>query len=109
MVGFWSFTSLQHLRSYQDQDGHRVAHSCRLHSAAPVGAQAAKIMMQYPTQWHYTNTEQTSSCSILLRLSIRLGCENYVSLWLDLTGNRTRDLTNVRHELSGELCEPTVP
>ena len=69
LVGCWSFTYLQHLRSYQDSE-----HSWWLYSAAILGNQAAGTMTWYPTQSHYPDTELTSVTStILLIPGARLG------------------------------------
>ena len=49
LIGSWSFTSWQHLRSYQD--GYRFT----LYSAAPT--QVTGTMTQRLTQLHYPDTE----------------------------------------------------
>ena len=42
-----------------------------LHSAAPLGNQAGRTMTWYPTQSHYSDTEPTSSCPILIMLNAK--------------------------------------
>ena len=52
-------------------------HSWWFYSAAPLSHQAANTMTWYLTQWHYTDTELTSPCLILLMQSTKLGSEKY--------------------------------
>ena len=63
------------------------AYSWRVYSAASLGHQAAGIMICYPTQSHYLDTEPTSPCDILKMMSARLGSDKYKfkSHWFDLT------------------------
>ena len=67
LVHCWSFTSLQHLRSYQG------------------------TMTQYPTQAHYPDTDVISPCRILLMPSTRLGSDKYqfykTLFWLERKPN----------------------
>ena len=52
-------------------------HSSRLYSAVPLWDQQIITMTWYPIQSHYSDTEPTSLCPILLKLSARLGSEKY--------------------------------
>ena len=61
LVGCWSFTSLQHLRSYQDRYWLVTMHT---HGVAP--PLKSGTMTQYPTQSHNHDTELTSRCSIIV-------------------------------------------
>ena len=64
------------------------AHSWQVYSAASLEDQAADIMICYPTQSHYTDTEPTSPSPILIMPSARLGSNKYQfeSLWFDSIG-----------------------
>ena len=56
------------------------AHSWRLYCTASLGHQTASTMTCYLTQSHYSDTEPTSRCPILIMPSIRLGrdkCQFY--------------------------------
>ena len=81
-VGWWSFKTWQHLRSYKNR--YSISDSVRSwwlynYSATNLGNQAAtaSTMTQYPTQSHYPDIELTSLCPILLMLSIKLGSDRY--------------------------------
>ena len=46
-------------------------------NAAPLGDQATGTMTRLPIQWHYSDTELSSPCFILVMSSIKLGSEKY--------------------------------
>ena len=66
-------------------------HSWWLYSADPLGEQATSTMTWCPTQSHYLDTEPTSPCTILLKLSTRLWSDMYqfLSHWFDSTSIQT--------------------
>ena len=80
------FTSKQHLRSYQN--GYRPV-TVRIHgdfySAAPLGDQAPITMICYPTQSHYSDTEPTSPCPIIIMPSTWLGSDKFQFYKFDST------------------------
>ena len=57
----------------------------QLYSAASLENQATSTMTWYPTQSHYSDTERTSPCPLLIMLSVWLGSDKYqyLSHWLD--------------------------
>ena len=76
LVACWSFTSLYHLRSYQNGYWLEMVHS-QLYYAASLWDQAAGTITRYPTQWHYPDIMLTSPCPILLMPSARLDSDKY--------------------------------
>ena len=83
LVDYWSFTSLQHLRSYQD--GHWLV---------TVYTHGDFIVLPAMKSGHRhcdpISHSLTLSCPILLMPSARLGRDKYQHCF-DLTGNRTSD------------------
>ena len=83
-----SFTSPQHLRSYQDRYWLMTVWThYDFVSAAPLGNQAIYTMTQYLTQPHHPDIELTSPFPILVRLRTKLGSDKYQSfkclIWLN--------------------------
>ena len=62
-------------------DGYRIVtvhtHGDWLHSAAPLENKTTRIMIWYPTQLYYSDTESTNPCPILIMLSTWLGNDKY--------------------------------
>ena len=82
------FKSEQHLRSYQE--GYRIVtvriHGC-FYSAAPLGYRTTSTVIGYPTESHYSDTELTTLCLILIMPITWLGSDKYQLykslVWLD--------------------------
>ena len=71
------------------------------YSAAPLGNQTTSTMTQYPTQFHYLNTELTSHHPVLLLMpNAKLGSNKYKLLksliWLDRNPNSRSPAREVR-------------
>ena len=68
----------QHLKSYHDEywlvTEHTHGDFC---NAAPLGDQATSIMIWYPTQSYYPDSEPTNSCCILIMPNAWLGSDTY--------------------------------
>ena len=73
LVDCWSFTSLQHLRSYQD--GYRLVAVC-------TSGYFIVLPHRKSSQSHYPDTKLTSPWPIQLMLSILLGSDKYQFLKL---------------------------
>ena len=82
----WSFTSWQHLRSYQDVYWLMTVHT----HVALLGNQPASNITQYPTQSHFPGTEPNQSLAYHVNAE-RLGSNKYQlnksSVWLDWEPN----------------------
>ena len=53
------------------------AHSCGLYCGASLGNQTISTMTWYPTQSHYSDTEPTSPCPLLMTPNTWLGSDKY--------------------------------
>ena len=113
-VGRWGFTSLQHLRSYQD--GYCLtfdsAHSWERHISTPQGNQATVTISRYPTHSHYPDIETTSLCPILIMLSTRIGSDknqfHKMLVWLNWELN-SRSPAHEARALPIRPPRPVVP
>ena len=110
LVGCWSFTSLKHIRSSQDENRLVALHTHGNFIVLPdLKNQDPGTMVQYPAQSHYHDNELASSCPILLKLSTRLGSNNFkwfkLSVWLGKKPN-SRSLACEARNLTIRLKRP---